>query len=172
MRKLLLFKALMIIIFLFTACIIGEINLTAMNSTHKYHELLYSDVWGTIYNPVKEQCNNNPTITGDGSKIDIKNASKHRWIAISHEMLNCEYRLKILNNPKNDRYRGKIQYGDTIWIDSPYPEINGWWVVRDAKNARYTNSIDFLQTIGDTRLYKGSPSWSGKFKKIKIYKKY
>lgn len=133
--------------------------------------LLYDDVWGTIYNANSNQCDSTPTVTGDGSLIDVNNASELRWIAISTEMLNCRYRKNIINNPKIDRFRGKIKYGDTVWVSSPHSEINGWWVVKDAKNIRYSKSIDFLQTNGDCRLYKNDSQWSGKFKNIKIYKK-
>jgi len=147
----------------------GMINESTININNSmYLELLYDNVWGTIYNPVTEQCNDNPTITGDGSKIDVNNASNHRWIAISQEMLNCNYRATLLMD--SSRFNGKLQYGDYVWIESPYDEINGWWEVRDSKNKRYTNSIDFLQTVGDTRLYNDNKLWSGKFENIKIYR--
>lgn len=158
----------LIFILLLSTGMVNESTINVNSST--YFELLYDDVWGTIYNPVVEQCYDDPTITGDGSKIDINNASNHRWIAISQEMLSCDYRLNIINNPKINRFKGKIQYGDTVWIDSPHKNINGWWVVRDAKNVRYKNSIDFLQTTGDGSLYNNNPLWSGKFNNIKIYK--
>lgn len=124
-------------------------------------ELLYDNVIGTYYNAVPEQTNNNPTLTGSNKKIDINKASELRWIAISQVMLDCNYRANIA---KDDRFKGKIQYGDTVWVDSPYPEINGWWVVEDAMNKRYVDRIDFLQTLGDSTLKRG------KFNDIKIYR--
>lgn len=130
-------------------------------------EPLYEDIWGTIYHPVKEQCDDTPTITGDGSRINPYRASEHRWIAISQEMLNCEYRQTLVDDSM--QFRGKISYGDTVWIQSQHPEINGWWVVRDAKNKRYKNSIDFLQTVGNGNLYNNNPMWNGKFENIRIY---
>lgn len=132
--------------------------------------LLYDDVWGTIYNPVRSQCDDTPLITGDGSRIDPYNASKLRWIAISHEMLYDEWRRSLIDTTIDNRFNGMISYGDTIWIESPYPELNGWWIVRDTKNKRYNNSIDFLQTINDGSLYNDDPLWSGKWENIKIYK--
>jgi len=132
-------------------------------------ELLYDNVWGTIYHAVIEQCDSTPTITGDGSNIIPDDASNHRWIAISQEMLNSIYRASLVSTD-NPRFKGKIEYGDTIWIESPYPEINGWWVARDAKNALYKNSIDFLQTAGDGSLYNHDKYWSGKFDNIKIFR--
>jgi len=133
-------------------------------------ELVYDNIWGTIYHAVERQCDDTPTITGDGSKINPYKASEHRWIAISQEMLDSEYRQRLLNKPESDLYKGRIQYGDTIWIESPYPEINGWWIVHDTKNQRYRNSIDFLQTEGDGTLYRNDSLWCGKFENIKIYK--
>lgn len=132
-------------------------------------ELVYDNIWGTIYHPVEEQCNNQPTITGDGSKINPDKASEHRWIAISQVMLWSNYRQKLISND-DDRFRGKLEYGDYVWIDSPNESINGWWIVRDTKNKRYTNSIDFLQTVGDDGLYNGDILWSGTFDDIKIYR--
>ena len=133
-------------------------------------EPLYNNVWGTIYNAEKRQCDNNPTITGDGSFIDINNASGLRWVAISQEMLDCECRVKLLNDSTSTLYKGKIQYGDSVWVQSDNENINGWWVVHDTKNMRYTKSIDFLQTKNDGSLYDNNPNWDGKFRDIKIYK--
>lgn len=133
-------------------------------------ELLYDNVWGTIYHAEKKQCDNTPTITGDGSKIDPNNASSHRWIAICHEMLNDKYRRSLINDPECDRFKGKIKYGDTVWIESENPQLNGWWVVHDAKHKRVKNSVDFLQTKGDGTLYNNNKLWSGRFNDLKIYK--
>lgn len=132
--------------------------------------LLYDNIWGTIYNPEVRQCDDSPTITGDGSVINPNDASSHRWIAISQEMLNCVKRANIINDPNDKRFKGKIKYGDTVWIESPYPNINGIWIVHDVKNAKYMRSIDFLQTKGDYSLFNNNPLWSGKFENIKIYK--
>lgn len=133
-------------------------------------EPLYDNVWGTIYNAEKKQCDSSPTITGDGSFIDIKNASNLRWIAISQEMLDCNYREKLVDDSTSTLYKGLIQYGDSVWIQSSNENINGWWIVRDTKNKRYTNSIDFLQTKNDGALYNNDPNWSGKFINIEIFK--
>jgi len=133
-------------------------------------ELLYGDIWGTIYHALEAQCDDTPTITGDGSKINPDIASQYRWIAITQEMLCDSVREKILNKPDVDRFRGKIQYGDTVWIESDNPNINGWWVVHDTKNKRCIRSIDFLQTHGDGSLYDNNRLWSGKFKHLNIYR--
>jgi len=133
-------------------------------------EPIYENIWGTIYHAEARQCDATPTITGDGSRINPYKASEQRWIAISQEMLDCEFRMKLLADSTSPLYKGRIEYGDTIWIDSPYETINGWWVVHDAKNKRYENSIDFLQTKGDGSLYNNDPMWNGRFEGIKIYK--
>lgn len=130
---------------------------------------IYDDIWGTIYHAEVRQCDATPTITGDGSRINPYKASEHRWIAISQEMLDCEFRMNLLNDSTSILFKGRIEYGDTVWIDSPYETINGWWVVHDTKNKRYRNSIDFLQTKGDGDLYDNNKYWNGRFDSIKIY---
>jgi len=133
-------------------------------------ELLYDNIWGTIYHAEKRQCDNTPTTTGDGSKIIPNKASSLRWVAICHEMLNDEYRYSLLKNPNEDRFKGKIKYGDTVWIESENININGWWVVHDTKHKRVKNSVDFLQTKNDGTLYDNNKLWSGRFKNLKIYR--
>ena len=130
---------------------------------------IYDDIWGTIYHAEVRQCDNTPTITGDGSKINPYKASDHRWIAISQEMLDSQWRVELLNDSTSNLFKGRIQYGDSVWISSYNMAINGWWVVRDTKNKRYENSIDFLQTKGDATLYNNDPMWCGRFNEIKIY---
>lgn len=169
----------LIIILLFSISYIitlGELTIN-FNNTNPF--VLKYVCWGTIYHAVKWQCDDTPLITGNGFKIDPKNASKHRVIAISQNMLYDEYRFSLLKDTINDpRFRGKINYGDSVFIVSPvdslgnykYPNINGWWHVEDTKNPRFKNSIDFLQTKGDRLLYNHDMTWNGKFENIKIYK--
>ena len=128
---------------------------------------LYANVWGTIYHAEARQCDATPTITGDGSHINPYRASEHRWIAVSQEMLDCKYRQSLVND--TTLYRGKISYGDTVWVKSSNPRINGWWIVHDTKNKRYRGTIDFLQTKGDGTLYDNNKLWNGRFENIKIY---
>lgn len=136
-------------------------------------ELLYDGVWGTIYHAEEKQCDESPTKTGNGSLIITERASKHRWIAITQYMLKDDWRrgLALKRDSSDTRFNGKIEYGDTIWIESPYPELNGWWVVNDTKNKRFEDpTIDFLQTKDDGTLYGNNPQWSGKWEDIKIFK--
>lgn len=167
MKKIIIYTLSLITFFIFSTSMIGE-NINSTTTVNEY-ELLYDNIWGTIYHPVSDQCDNTPTITGDGSRINKTKASEHRWIAISQEMLYNKYRQGLLKN--SELYRGKIRYGDTVWIISNHDEINGWWVVHDAKNSRYRRSIDFLQTTGDGSLYNDNKLWCGIFDNIKIYKK-
>lgn len=164
-----------IIIYILLLTTLTSYNIDDVNYVYRTNyvpiiEPIYDNVWGTIYNAEKRQCDSNPTITGDGSRIDVKNASNLRWIAISQEMLDCSYRQKLMNDSTSTLYKGKLQYGDTVWIQSSNENINGWWVVHDTKNKRYTKSIDFLQTKGDGSLYDNNEKWNGKFTNIKIYK--
>ena len=164
------YKLIIIIIFVLIRSNNVNSNKEIININEYYPKPIYSDIWGTIYHAEAEQCDDTPTITGDGSKIDIYNASKLRWLAISQEMLNCEYRTKLHNNNSSPLYKGKIKYGDTVWVESPHKSINGLWIVHDTKNMRYRKSIDFLQTKNDDSLYNGDKLWSGRFDNIKIYK--
>ena len=146
-------------------------GITISGQTISKLEPIYDDVWGSLYNPEYDQCDNTPTITADGSKINYSTASTHRWVAISQDLLNNQYRLKnFIKDSTDNRFRGKIKFGDTIWVDSPNPNINGIWVVHDVMNKKYKNAIDFLQTTGDSKLYGNDKLWDGKFKNIVIYK--
>lgn len=167
MKKMILKLLMFLFVFTFSIGMINENNDLVINDYNYMPQPIYDDIWGTIYHAVEEQCDDTPTITGDGSRINPYRASEHRWIAISQEMLNCEYRQTLVDDTM--LFRGKISYGDTIWIQSPHSEINGWWIVRDTKNKRYKNSIDFLQTVGDGNLYNNDKMWSGKFEDLKIY---
>lgn len=139
--------------------------------------LLYDGIWGTIYHAEARQCDDTPTITGSGYKIDPTIASDLRIIAISHEMLDDMWRRTLIDTTVDNRFKGKIAYGDIIWIESPkdslgyelYPNITGFWVVHDTKNKRYHNSIDFLQTKNDWSLFNNDSMWCGRFDDLKIF---
>lgn len=160
---------------MFAVIILTTINLSnvtavkaGMQIAYKYRpvpqlELVYDDIVATVYHPVREQCDETPLITGDGSRINPHTANNDRWIAVSQDLLYSEYRAKQIKNPNDKRFQGNIQYGDTIWIHSQYEEINGWWVVRDAMNKRYQNKIDFLQSGKNGSIY-------GIFDDVKIYR--
>lgn len=79
----------------------------------------------TVYNPVKGQTDSTPDRTSIGAKIDTHNPLKHRWIALSQDLLK-EY-----------------PYGSYVLI-SGTGIYDGKWRVMDCMNARYKNSADVL----------------------------
>lgn len=89
----------------------------------------------TKYNPVVSQCDDTPLITADNSKIDMHklDSGKLKWIAVSRDL------------------RKFFKYGSKVKINSKYKEINGIYWVHDTMNARYSNRIDILSPIGDSK---------------------
>ena len=87
----------------------------------------------TWYNPCESQCDSDPLVTADMSRIDIKKLNNRdiRWIAVSRDLLK------------------KYSMGDTIIIESPNPRINGEWVIHDKMNKRFTKRIDLLVAKDD-----------------------
>lgn len=89
----------------------------------------------TYYQPVKEQCNNQPLITADGSKINLHHLKKNRikWCAISRDLL----WLFPKNKPKR-----------------VYIEGYGVYEVKDIMNKRYNHCIDILIHPKDSKRIK------------------
>ena len=79
----------------------------------------------TYYQPVKEQCNAQPLVTADGSKINLHHLKQGtiKWCAISRDLLY----LFPKNKPKR------------IWIEG-----FGEYEVRDVMNKRHTHRVDIL----------------------------
>ena len=90
------------------------------------------EVLGTFYNPTKWQCDNDPLITADNSKINLKKLKNEeiRWVALSRDLLK--------------RWGGPFDYGDTLTVHHPNSMIRGKWVVHDSMNKRWRKRIDFL----------------------------
>lgn len=86
----------------------------------------------TYYNPIKEQCNSQPLITADGSKIDLHHLkhNKIKWCAISRDLLY----LFPKDKPKR------------IYIEG-----FGVYEVRDIMNKRFTHRVDLLLHPKDSR---------------------
>ena len=86
------------------------------------------DVIATYYNPTVNQCDSNPLITADGSKINLDKLKKKqiRWIAVSRDLL--------------DHYK----YGDKVLVRSNNKVLNGVWIVKDTMNKRHKRRIDIL----------------------------
>lgn len=79
----------------------------------------------TYYQPVREQCDNKPLVTADGSKINLNHlkSGKIRWCAISRDLLY----LFPKGKPKR------------IYIEG-----FGTYQVRDVMNRRFRHSVDIL----------------------------
>jgi 3D (Asp-Asp-Asp) domain-containing protein len=89
-------------------------------------------VTATYYNAEAAQCDSDPSITADGSKV-VRGV---RWVALSRDLLR--------------RWGGKFDYGDTIYAAHADKRIEGLWVVHDCMNARFKNRIDFLISKGQS----------------------
>ena len=86
----------------------------------------------TVYNPLSSQCDASPFVTASNHRINEKKlrAGSIRWMALSRDLLK--------------RWGGRIQYGDTINLQSGDPSIDGFWVVHDTMNKRFRNRGDLL----------------------------
>jgi 3D (Asp-Asp-Asp) domain-containing protein len=76
-----------------------------------------------VYHAVKEQTDDTPLITADGSVINPNNPQK--WIAVSRDLEKL------------------FPMGSKLYIDCNCKHT-GVWIVRDRMNARWTKRIDFL----------------------------
>jgi len=94
-------------------------------------------VKATMYHPVEAQCDSDPLITADGSKIDPYNVSDWNWIAVSRDLLVSG--------------GGCLNYGDSVYVIAGHK--TGWYVVHDTMHKRKRNQIDFLESIG-TSVYR------------------
>lgn len=105
-------------------------------------------VTATIYNPVESQCNDQPLITADMSKISLSKLKRGeiRWIAVSQDL------------------RKVYKYGDVVEIkakDGDDKSINGLYEVHDTMNKRFTDRIDILTHIDN-------PHGQGKWEEVSI----
>lgn len=89
----------------------------------------------TYYQPVKAQCDKQPLITADGSKINLHHLKHNRikWCAVSRDLL----WLFPKNKPKR-----------------VYIEGFGIYEVKDVMNKRHNHCIDILIHPKDTRRVK------------------
>lgn len=102
----------------------------------------------TRYNPVIDQCDEDPLITADNSKIDLRKLKNEelRWVAISRDLL------------------GEFSYGDTIKLTCQNdPSINGTYTIHDCMNKRWKNRVDILTHIE-------SDHGRGKWEDVKLAK--
>jgi hypothetical protein len=99
----------------------------------------------TRYNPVESQCDSDPLVTADNSKIDLEklNSGDLRWVAVSRDL------------------RDKFEYGDVIRIISTDTSISGEYEVHDTMHPRFKNCVDILTTGGQ-------PLGLGKWRNVSI----
>ena len=114
-------KRILIIVILFTLVIVSKAQVTHVTLTY--------------YQPVKAQCNNEPLVTADGSKINLHHLKqgKIKWCAISRDLL----WLFPKNRPKR------------IYIDG-----FGIYQVRDIMNKRWNHRVDILIHPKDSKRIK------------------
>ena len=89
----------------------------------------------TYYQPVKAQCNSEPLVTADGSKINLRHLRQGRikWCAISRDL------LWLFPKGKQKRI---------------YIEGFGTYYVKDVMNRRFTHSVDILIHPKDSKRIK------------------
>lgn len=114
----------------------------------KNSNLTRRTVTATRYNPVESQCNDQPLITADMSKISLSKLKRGeiRWIAVSQDL------------------RKVYKYGDVVEIkakDGDDKSINGLYEVHDTMNKRFTDRIDILTHIDN-------PHGQGKWEEVSI----
>ena len=100
-------------------------------------------VTASVYFPVVAQTDETPFITADGSRINKKHPKKHKWIAVSRNLLS--------------RWGGHIDYGDKVNVSGISDHLDGVYVVRDTMKRRLRNRIDILVGPHDKVMGK----WSG-----------
>jgi len=84
------------------------------------------NVTATIYHAVESQTDSTPFITASNRVIDKENPGGHRWIAVSRDLEALGY-----------------TFGTRVCVENAGP-MNGYWVVQDRMNKRWTKRIDFL----------------------------
>ena len=85
----------------------------------------------TTYNPTRQQCDDTPNITADGTKIKTWKATEYRYVALSRDLLS--------------RWGGPFEYGDYIVIEGT-GKRDGVYQVRDTMNPKWVKRVDILTT--------------------------
>lgn len=106
------------------------VNTTNMSEKIKNieEEIIEEFVTLTVYNPIVSQCNNNPLITANGTKIDLDQLKSGvlKYCAVSRDLLN------------------KFPYGSIIYIEG-----FGEYLVVDTMNKRFKKYVDILQDVDE-----------------------
>lgn len=97
-------------------CLSIQLNLTEFKNI---------PVTATCFNAVEQQTDDTPLITAFGYEIDAKHPFKHKYIAVSRDLLT------------------HFSAGDTVLVSGTFV-YDGLWIVADKMNKKYCNRIDFL----------------------------
>jgi 3D (Asp-Asp-Asp) domain-containing protein len=108
------------------------------------HLYNFDIVKATVYYPQARQCDSTFWQTADMSRIDTTNAIRHKWIAISQDMLKMN--------------GGKYRYGDKVMVKG-IGNLSGVFTIRDCMNKRFRNKIDIL--VGKQNKSLHFKSWNG-----------
>ena len=100
----------------------------------------------TMYRANKIECDQDPDITADGTKIHVPQSSRYRYVALSRNLLK--------------RWGGNYDYGDYILIKGTQKR-DGIYQVRDTMNSKFFNFVDILESH-NVKPYK--------FTNVKLYK--
>ncbi len=93
-------------------------------------EKTITNVTASVYYPEEAQTDSTPFITADGSQINETHPKKHKWIAVSRNLLT--------------RWGGHIDYGDKVHVSGISERLDGIYVVRDTMKKQLRNLIDIL----------------------------
>ena len=115
-----------------------------IESNRKLNDEIIVDV--TMCRPNEIECDYDPDITADGTKLHIPQASRYRYVALSRNLLK--------------RWGGQFNYGDYIVIQGT-SDKDGIYQVRDTMNEKFRNVVDILESHG-VRPYK--------YENVKLYK--
>ena len=85
----------------------------------------------TMYRANKIECDADPDITADGTKIHVPQSSRYRYVALSRNLLK--------------RWGGNFDYGDYILLKGTNNR-DGIYQVRDTMNSKFTNVVDILES--------------------------
>ena len=97
----------------------------------KYTNKIAYEVTVTTYNPTKQQCDDTPNITADGTRIKPWRATEYRYVALSRDLI--------------ARWGGPFDYGDYIVIEGT-GKWDGVYQVRDTMNPKWVKRVDILTT--------------------------
>lgn len=107
----------------------------------KKKHVVHKDITITVYDPVAGQCDKDPLITADGSKINTRKKNL-KWVAVSRDFLKT----------------GKFAYGDKIKIKTEEGEIDGIYEIHDTMHKRFSKRVDILRLPGQKL---GKLKWTG-----------